>query len=332
MVAELLAVPDSGASGRRLRGAAETSLRLLLVGAEEVSERWQSATIQTSFWRVYLADGPGVALTWAGGRMAYPVDDLICIPGWLRFRFQWRRRVMHRYIHFEPLGWPRELVESCFSAPFLIRDGGLARALRRLTGRLLDAGAWPPALQHAAHGLACRCLAAAIEGLGAAPRARLFPAGHGRFAAALALVEEALHRPLAVDELAATAGMRPQPFIRAFRRTYRTTPGRFIIERRVARACRLLTEGQTDLPAVARACGFPNRHYLSRMFSRAMGVGPAAYRTGQAARALAIPTAPAMEPTRPLPSRRAMGGRNGRPPDRAASTRPGNPPRGWTVA
>lgn len=275
----LQVVADGAPGDRRLGGGAGAiPLRLVLAGVEQVSERWQGATIHTSFWRVYQADGEGVSLRWAGGALDYPVAGLICIPGWVRFRFRWLRPVLHRYIHFEPTSWPRELVERCFPAPFLIDDPGLGGDLRRITGRFAEPGACPPALQLEVQGLACRCLAVAIGRLGPTARQQLFPAGHGRFAGALALVEDALHRPLAVEELAAAAGLRPQPFIRAFRRAYGTTPAQFVIERRVARACRLLLDTGLDLPAVARACGFPDRHYLTRRFTRAMGVGPAAYR------------------------------------------------------
>ncbi len=253
-------------------------VRLVLAGAEQVSDRWQDATFHTSFWRIYQADGPGVSLHWAGGRMSYPVSGLICIPGWLRFRFHWRQRVVHRYIHFEPMGWSRDQVETCFPAPFLLNDPDLGRELRRITTGFSAADAWPPVSAWAVQGLACRCLSAAMERLKPTAKQRLSPIGHGRFAAAMALIEDALHRTLSVDELAATAGMRPQPFIRAFRRAHATTPAQFVIERRVARAGRLLLEGELDLPAVARVCGFPNRHYFTRRFTQIMGVGPALFR------------------------------------------------------
>ena len=272
-------VPDGNPEERRLvPDGGGIPLRLILVGAERVSDVWQGAEIQTSFWRFYQADAPGVSLSWAGGEMTYPVAGVICIPGWIRFRFHWRRRVVHRYIHAEPVAWPRAVVESCFPAPFLIPDRGLGDGLRALTTRLAAADAWAPELVLAAQGLACRGLAAALTRLDPQQRQRLIPADGNRFAAVLTRIEDALHRPLSVSELAIIAGLRPQPFIRAFSRTYGVTPMQFIIERRVARACRLLFDSAVGLDEVARACGFPNRRYLTRMFSRAMGVGPATYR------------------------------------------------------
>lgn len=275
----LYRVADGGPGGLRLGGdPGAIPLRLVSAGVETTSDEWQGAELHTSFWRVYQTDGPGVSLTWAGGRMTYPSEGMICVPGWIRYRFHWRQRVVHRYIHFEPTSWPRTLVADCFPSPFLIPDRALGAELRVLTARFAEAGAWPPGLSLEVQGLACRILAAALARLDPARRGRLFPDRHGRFAGALALVEDGLHRPLAVPELAAATGMRPQPFIRAFRRAYGTTPMQFVIERRVARACRLLLDGAADLDAVARACGFANRRYLTRMFGRAMGVGPVTYR------------------------------------------------------
>lgn len=276
---ELVPVPGGRPEDRRLACAgAPPPLRTLQAGEEMVADEWQGATIQTSFWRLYQADAPGVSLRWAGGTMAYPTRGLICIPGWLRFSFHWRRRVLHRYVHFEPTGWTRGQVEACFPEPFLLPDAVLGGELRRATAALAAPGACLPQLHLALHGIAARGLAVALARLDDGTRRRLLPAGHGRFAGVQALVEASLHRPLAVAELARAAGLRPQPFIRAFRRLCGTTPAQYVIERRVARACRLLHESDAPLQEIAVACGFPGRHYLTRRFARAMGVGPAGYR------------------------------------------------------
>jgi transcriptional regulator GlxA family with amidase domain len=81
-----------------------------------------------------------------------------------------------------------------------------------------------------------------------------------------------------VAALAAAAGQGVDAFHRAFRAGSGQTPAQFLIERRVARAAGLLTGGDMPLAGIARACGFPNRHYLTRMFTRRMGASPAAYR------------------------------------------------------
>jgi len=284
----LESVPGGGPRERRLTlDGGAIPLRLVLVGAERVSEAWQNAEIQTSFWRFYQADAAGVSLSWAGGTMDYPVTGVICVPGWIRFRFHWRRRVLHRYIHAEPTAWPRTLVQSHFPAPFLIPDRSLGDDLRALTTCMSDPDAWAPELALTAQAIACRGLALALAKLPRDQRPRLQPADGNRFASVLAHIEAALDRALGVPVLAVIAGMQPQPFIRAFRRAYGTTPMQFIIERRIARACRLLIDSGMGIDAVASACGFPNRQYLTRMFSRAMGISPAKYRQRPAGDVLA---------------------------------------------
>jgi len=52
----------------------------------------------------------------------------------------------------------------------------------------------------------------------------------------------------------------------------------YVRERRIARAAELLLTSAWDLERIASASGFPNRHYLSRVFRQRMGLPPAAYR------------------------------------------------------
>ena len=55
-------------------------------------------------------------------------------------------------------------------------------------------------------------------------------------------------------------------------------PARYIVERRVSRAAELLVYSNDSLEQIADACGFPNRFYLSRVFTKVLGTSPARYR------------------------------------------------------
>jgi AraC family transcriptional regulator len=92
------------------------------------------------------------------------------------------------------------------------------------------------------------------------------------------LVEVELHRDLALDDLAAAAGLSRAHFARAFRATTGQTPYGYLRSRRVERA-RLLLHG-TDLTAAAIAArtGFSSPSHLGRVFRSLTGVTPGAYR------------------------------------------------------
>ncbi|MFF9195567.1 GlxA family transcriptional regulator [Streptomyces sp. NPDC014779] len=89
---------------------------------------------------------------------------------------------------------------------------------------------------------------------------------------------EHLDEPLTVDGLARRALMSPRTFHRRVREVHGTTPLRWLLDQRVARARALLES--TDLPVerVGEASGLGSAANLRRHFTRAVGVSPTAYR------------------------------------------------------
>ncbi|MEQ8594113.1 MAG: GlxA family transcriptional regulator [Parvibaculum sp.] len=116
------------------------------------------------------------------------------------------------------------------------------------------------------------------------------PGGQSQFSAALTLQDqggrfdglhgwmmENLHRPLALPDLAAAAGMSERNFSRRYRQETGQTPARAVEDLRIETARRLLEQ---DLPIarVASRCGFGSEETLRRAFLRKLGVTPQAYR------------------------------------------------------
>jgi AraC family transcriptional regulator, transcriptional activator FtrA len=96
--------------------------------------------------------------------------------------------------------------------------------------------------------------------------------------ALLAWMEEHLHEPISVEELARLAAMSPRTLARRFRDATGTTPLRWLTHQRVQRAQELLVT--TDLPvdAVASRVGLGTAANLRQHFRPATGMSPAAYR------------------------------------------------------
>ena len=97
-------------------------------------------------------------------------------------------------------------------------------------------------------------------------------------------IDNNLARPLPLAELSAEARLSPYHFSRLFRQSTGLPPHRFVVRRRIDRACALLLERQLSVDAVARAVGFRTRSHFSMMFHRLTGRPPTVYRAFAASR------------------------------------------------
>jgi AraC family transcriptional regulator len=82
---------------------------------------------------------------------------------------------------------------------------------------------------------------------------------------------------LNASDLANLVQLRPRQFSRMFSSTFGTTPHRYIMRERVARAKNLLSKGR---PLVEIACdlGFASQSHFSCTFHKAIGVSPGRFR------------------------------------------------------
>ena len=91
-------------------------------------------------------------------------------------------------------------------------------------------------------------------------------------------VEEHLDRSISLAELAATAGLSPFHFLRAFKRSVGVTPARYVLDRRMAGARLLLKTGCLSVSEIGIRVGFDHSGHFARAFRRAVGVTPSAFR------------------------------------------------------
>ena len=102
-----------------------------------------------------------------------------------------------------------------------------------------------------------------------------------RMARARAYLETHFAQRLTLDGLAARYGMSAQRFSYCFARAHQVRPMTLLVSLRLEQAMRLL---QTDMPVkdVARAVGYDDPLYFSRLFRRHYGCPPSAARHGGA--------------------------------------------------
>jgi AraC-like DNA-binding protein len=84
--------------------------------------------------------------------------------------------------------------------------------------------------------------------------------------------------PIAIQDLAAEAGLSPFTLSRRFRSAIGKSPYAYMLELRIARAKELLRASDGPIRTVAERVGFRDAAYFSRLFASAVGCPPSAYR------------------------------------------------------
>jgi len=91
-------------------------------------------------------------------------------------------------------------------------------------------------------------------------------------------VEAHLDDDLSLTVLADVACLSPYHFSRSFKRMAGVGPQRYVIQRRLERAKRLLRQTHQPIALIAQEAGFVDQSHLSGIFRREMGVTPGRFR------------------------------------------------------
>jgi AraC-like DNA-binding protein len=83
---------------------------------------------------------------------------------------------------------------------------------------------------------------------------------------------------LAVEDLAAAAGLSPAHFSREFRRAFGETPHQYLLTRRLERAAALLRTTDHSVADVCLSVGLRSIGSFTTSFGRMYGMSPTAYR------------------------------------------------------
>ena len=87
-----------------------------------------------------------------------------------------------------------------------------------------------------------------------------------------------LAEPITLDQLARQASLSSPHFSRVFRKLFSVSPMHYVLQKRIAQACSLLTETSMQLKQISRAIGYDDPYYFSRLFKKMMGANPSAWR------------------------------------------------------
>ncbi len=91
-------------------------------------------------------------------------------------------------------------------------------------------------------------------------------------------IEANLDQALDLTAMAAEVNLSAGTFARHFKRSVGVAPYAYVMERRLDRARRLLTETSKPVKEIAATCGFTDQAHLTRLFARRHGTTPSAFR------------------------------------------------------
>ncbi len=255
------------------------NLRVLTWGSLRIGTEWNAADVRSSYWRLYRNSSHGASLSLPVGSYTLTPGQFHFVPPWVHFSCRCRTELDHWYVHFDTIGLPGGVIRDIFSAPCALPQD---EALNAALAALLDGQTYghPLAFQLALKGLVHTALAKLMAQLPPpeADRCAMLAQGDHPVQAALSHIESHLRETLSNDLLAQLCHYSEDHFIRVFRQITGQSPAQYIIERRVAKAANLLLFSDASIEQVAERSGFPNRFYFSRVFSKRLGVSPAAYR------------------------------------------------------
>jgi AraC family transcriptional regulator len=87
-----------------------------------------------------------------------------------------------------------------------------------------------------------------------------------------------LDRDIGLNDMARVAALSPFHFARVFRVATGLSPYRFLLERRMAHACQLLSDPGIPIVEIAHRCGYAGQAHFTTAFQQRIGMPPGRYR------------------------------------------------------
>ena len=91
-------------------------------------------------------------------------------------------------------------------------------------------------------------------------------------------IESNIVQRMAIEDLARLVSLSTSHFSRAFKVSFGITVHRYIMQKRVEAAQRLMLDTSQELSSIAAGCGLSDQSHLTRWFRRVVGETPASWR------------------------------------------------------
>lgn len=261
-------------------------------------KQWKHQRLSYPYWRLYWNKVPG-AYVFYEKRVPLDPDRLLLIPPYTPFYTDlYKNRNNNDELYVLEGGWihneelERNSLESGYIPHFFIHFN-LGYRLDHVRPGIYSQPVSPPQKEGIAtltrnlmqgsssfsikHSLTLyRLIISAIEAI-SVDAWELFTVG-AKIQVVLNHINRNLRESLTNDELARMVHMAANSFARLFKQQTGQTPQEFIRRKRVEHASKLLYHTDQSIKQISEECGFNDRYYFTRVFSRIMGGPPAEYR------------------------------------------------------
>lgn len=109
-------------------------------------------------------------------------------------------------------------------------------------------------------------------------------------------IDRSLGEDLSLGVIASQVNMSVCGLKRLFQRHHATSPHQYLLERRIAKASRILVETELPISEVALATGFSSQSHFATAFKKKVGLSPKAYRHEKGAAGQGLATSFSVQP------------------------------------
>ncbi|KUM26658.1 hypothetical protein AU467_20175 [Mesorhizobium loti] len=103
----------------------------------------------------------------------------------------------------------------------------------------------------------------------------------GPLAEVIQIMEEHIEDPLPLHDISRCVGRSKRQIERLFQSSVSSSPMRYYMNLRLARAKRLIEQTQLPIVEIGIACGFASASHFSKCFRQTFGINPSAWRTSR---------------------------------------------------
>ena len=246
------------------------SIYIYECGIKQTGTWWNITGAQNPFWRFYYNIKHGNKIRVKGETIALGPNHIVILPSNIKFDCIGLTEVPHFWIHFS--------LEPSFAfhadIPILLNiDNNLLHNIAKIAKmqRLADNSTdHARSIYHTCAAL----LHNTITNIDIIPEMS-YPPTLNRL---LYYIRNNPDANLSNSELSRMVGMSREGFIRWFTKQIGSSPGHHVTSSRIEYSEQLLLLTNRSIEDIAETCGFANRYYFTRIFTRHKNCGPAKFR------------------------------------------------------
>ena len=245
-------------------------LKILAYDYIERLPQWQFDQPIMNCWRLYWHPLPGVKLHFENETTSLYPDKCVIIPPLTPVSASIDRQVEHMFIHFSCGNFFDSYKPGIYSYKLGYGLGEKFNRLQTLLQITEDDDQFE--VLTAIYSIICDVLAKLNKHYVDQPTVDT------RIQKAISIINKNKHNNLSNNDLANKLEMSPNYFINYFKQVTGETPQAYILRLKLEAVADKLRTSKDSIEDISDECGFCNRHYMTRQFTKRFNIGPAKYR------------------------------------------------------